>query len=73
MSSKESVKILLVKRNMTVKALAEKLTELTGRKYSRSGLSNKINRSSINFDEMEEIAKILGYRIEFVDIENGRN
>jgi len=73
MSSKETVKILLVKRDMTVKTLAEKLTEATGRKCSRQNLSNKINRSSINFDEMEEIAKILGYRIEFIDIENGRD
>ena len=69
MSSKETVKILLVKKEMTTKALAEKLTEYTGRKYSRSGLSNKINRSSINYDEMEDIAKVLGYKIVFEEIE----
>ncbi len=69
MSSKETVKILLVKRNMKVKTLAEQLTEQTGKKYSRQVLSRKINRSTINYDEMEEIAKILGYKIVFEDIE----
>ena len=68
MSSKETVKILLVKREMTIKTLAEKLTELTGKNYSRSSLSSKINRSSLNYDEMEDIAKVLGYKIVFEDI-----
>ncbi len=69
MSAKETIKILLVKRNMTVKALAEKLSIEKNKTYSRQNLSNKINRSTINYDEMEEIAKILGYRIVFEDIE----
>ena len=69
MSSKDTVKILLVKRNMKVKTLAEHLTEQTGKKYSRQVLSRKINRSTINYDEMEDIAKILGYKIVFEDIE----
>ena len=69
MSSKETVKILLVKKNMTIKTLAEKLSDLTQKKYSRQNLSNKINRSSINYDEMEDIAKVLGYKIVFEEIE----
>ena len=69
MSAKETIKILLVKRNMTVKTLAEKLSIEKNKTYSRQNLSNKINRSTINYDEMEEIAKILGYRIVFEDIE----
>ena len=68
MSSKETIKILLVKRGMTVTKLAELLTEKTNKKYSRSGLSNKINRSTINYDEMEDIAKILGYKIVFEEV-----
>ena len=68
MSAKETIKILLVKRNMTVKALAEKLSIEKNKTYSRQNLSNKINRSTINYDEMEDIAKILGYKIVFEDI-----
>ena len=69
MSAKETIKILLVKRNMTVKTLAEKLSVEKNKTYSRQNLSNKINRSTINYDEMEDIAKILGYKIVFEDIE----
>lgn len=68
MSSKETVKILLVKRCTTITKLAEKLSKVTNKKYSRANLSDKISRSAIRFDEMEQIAKILGYEIEFKDI-----
>jgi len=68
MSTKETVKILLFKRDMTITTLAEKLTELTGKKYSRSGLSSKISRGYLRYNEMEQIAKILEYKIEFKDL-----
>ncbi len=63
MSSRETVKILLLKRNMTITKLAEKMTEATGRKYSRQSLSSKISRSALKYDEVELIAKILNYNI----------
>ena len=53
---------------MTIKELAEKLSELKNKNYSRQNLSNKINRSTINYDEMEDIAKILGYKIVFEEV-----
>ena len=68
MSTKETVKILLLKRNMTIKTLAEKLTDMTGKKYSRSGLSSKLSRGYLRYDEVEQIAKILGYEIKFEDL-----
>lgn len=68
MSARETVKILLLKRNMTITTLASKLTELTGQKYTRQSLSNKISRSSLKFDEVENIAKVLNYKITFEDI-----
>ena len=70
MSAKETVKILLFKRNMTIKTLAEKLTDMTGKKYSRSGLSSKLSRGYLRYEEMEQIAKILGYEIKFEDLTN---
>ena len=68
MSSKDIIKILLYKRGMTIKKLAEQLTETTGRKYTRQSISNRLARSTIRYDEMEAIAKILNYKIEFTDI-----
>ena len=54
MSAKETVKILLFKRNMTIKTLAEKLTDMTGKKYSRSGLSSKLSRGYLRYEEMDK-------------------
>lgn len=68
MSSKDTVKILLYKRGMTITKLAQILTEKTGRKYTRQSISNKLSRNSIRYDEMEIIAQILNYKIEFVDL-----
>lgn len=63
MSSKETVKIMLLKRAMTITKLAEKMSEFTGQKYTRRSLSNKISRSSLRYDEVEIIAKILDFKI----------
>lgn len=68
MSSRDTVKILLYKRGMTITKLAQILTEQTGRKYTRPSLSSKLSRGYLRYDEMEIIAKILNYKIEFVDI-----
>lgn len=54
---------------MTITNLAEELAQKTGRKYTRTSLSSKINRSSLNYDEVEDIAKILNYKINFEDLE----
>lgn len=69
MSARETVKIMLLKRCMTIKILAEKMSELTGKKYTRQSLSNKISRNSLRYDEVEVIAKILNYKIVIEDID----
>ena len=48
---------------LTVQKLADMLKEKTGRHYTQRSLQNKISLSSLNFDEMEEIADMLGYTI----------
>lgn len=63
MSSRETVKIMLLKRAMTITKLAEKMTEFTGQKYTRTSLSSKLSRSSLRYDEVEIIAKILDFKI----------
>lgn len=68
MSARETVKIMLLKRCTTIKKLAEMMTEVTGKQYTRYSLSSKISRSSLRYDEVEVIAKILGYKIEIEDI-----
>lgn len=67
MSARETVKIMLLKRCMTITKLAEKMSEYTGEKYTRQSLSNKLSRNSLRYDEVEMIAKILNFKIVIED------
>ena len=49
----EKIKILLIKRNMSLKELAEKINN------TPSNLSNKIKRDNFSENELHEIAKAL--------------
>lgn len=65
MISREQVKILLVKENISITELARKMTKFTGKKYSQQGLSNKLSRDTLRYSEIYVIAQILGYKIRF--------
>lgn len=65
MISREQVKILLVKENISITELARRMTEFTGKKYSQQGLSNKLARDTLRYSEIYVIAQILGYKIRF--------
>ena len=62
-SAKDLIKLLLSKEDITQKKLAELVTEKTGKKYSADGLSRKLNRGTITFNEMGLLLDILGYEI----------
>ena len=47
MSARETIKTLLLKRCMTITELARRLTETTGKKYSRSALSSRLSRNTL--------------------------
>ncbi len=47
--------------------LAGRMSEATGKPYSRHKIYGKIKRDTISFTEVEIIAKILGYKIEFIE------
>ena len=71
MNVREEIKILLLKRNMTLTALAKKMKEQTGKNYSQSLLSHKINDESLKYSEMKLICEILNYKIKiFENIKN---
>ena len=63
MSSKEELRILIMREALTVKKLANLLEKKTGKHYTQRSLQNKISLSSLNYDEMETIADLLGYEI----------
>lgn len=67
MSARETVKIMLLKRCMTITKLAEKMAEYTNGKYTRQSFSSKLSRNSLKYDEVEMIAKILNFKIVIED------
>ena len=63
MTSKEQVKIIMLRENLTAKKLAAILVEKTGKHYTQSSILNKISTSSFRYDEVKTIADIFGYKI----------
>lgn len=63
LNAKEFVKLILLKECLTQKELALILSEKTDKKYTQDGLSRKLNRGTIAFNEVVEIADLLGYEI----------
>lgn len=67
MSIKEQIKIALVQRNMTLTELHKHLVEKYNKDYSLQNLSSKINRNTLKYTEVQEIADILQYNIIWQD------
>ena len=65
---KAKIKMLAISRGMTLKNLAAKLSDMTGKNYSYNSLLGKLNRESLSLKEAEYIAQILDYKLDFVDI-----
>lgn len=65
MSGAKVVKQLLVEYSMTNKELAERLG------ISAQSLSNKMNRDSFTYEDMEKISFVLNCRLIFIT-ENGK-
>ena len=68
MSIKTKIKMLTASRGVTLKKLAIMLSEVTSENYSYNSLLGKLNRESLSLKEAEIIAKILEYRVEFIDL-----
>lgn len=67
MSIKEQIKIALIQRNMTLTELYNKLKSKYNKDYSLQNLSSKINRNTLKYIEVQEIADILQYDIIWQD------
>lgn len=62
---KRIIKSLLSYNGMTIKKLAEIMTERTGKHYTLASLSSKLKIQSLSLYEAYIIAEILGYELEF--------
>lgn len=56
----EQVKIVLSRKGMTIKELAEIIEERTGKKMSRQNLTQRLGRDNFQEQDMRMIAEILG-------------
>lgn len=64
-SVSEDLKILLLKEKTTITELAKLATEKSGKNYTVFGISQKLARNSMKYDEVKFLASILGYKIKF--------
>ena len=55
----EQVKIILIRKGMTIKELAEMIEEQTGKKMSRQNLTQRLGRDNFQEQDMRMIAAIL--------------
>lgn len=71
LSFAEQVKIVLSRKNMTIKQLAEEIEILTGMKMSRQNLTQRLGRDNFQEKDMRMIAEILGcpFRLSILDAE----
>lgn len=63
MSVKQQIKIALAERDMTLTDVYKQLKEKYNKEYSLQNLSSKINRNTLKYSEVQEIAEILQYNI----------
>lgn len=66
MGIREDIKAYIISSGFTVTQLAEELNKRNGSDYTVQNLSNKIRKESLKYNEILQIADILGYKIEWV-------
>lgn len=54
---------------MTMTEVVNELNERLDKDYSLANFSSKLSRSTLKYEEIEEIADILGYEIKWVEKE----
>lgn len=64
---KQQIQIALIERNMKLTDLYNQLKERYNKEYSLQNLSSKINRNTLKYSEVQEIADILQYDIVWKD------
>lgn len=65
----EQVKIILKRKNMTIKQLAESIERTTGMKMSRQNLTQRLTRDNFQEKDMRMIAAVLGYTVKLSVVE----
>ena len=67
MTIKDDLKSYIVKKGYNVSKLNEELNKKNGTDQSVQNLNKKINNETIRYNEVLEIAEILGYEIQWTE------
>lgn len=67
MAIKDDLKSYIVKKGYNVSKLNEELNKKNGTEQSVQNLNKKINNETIRYNEVLEIAEVLGYKIEWIE------
>ena len=73
MTAKEYVKILLAKEAMTMTELVQLTNNNNNKRFTIDGLSHKMRKGTLRFEEFEFFTKLLGYEIVLRKIETENN
>ena len=68
MGINKDLRILLLNEAATIKKLAEMANLVSDKKFTADGISQKLNKGTMKYDEVQFLAGVLGYRIEFKKI-----
>lgn len=66
MTIKDFIKSQITKEGLTMSKVVRLLNEKYNKKESIQNFSNKLTRETLRYKEAEEIADIIGYKIEWV-------
>lgn len=68
MSANKDLRKLLLEENKTIKQLADMASQIAGKSITQYSISQKLNRNSMKYDEVQFLAGVLGYEVEFKKI-----
>ncbi len=60
------IRTILAKEDITLSELARKTSEYTGKTWTLQGLSRKLIKGTLSYNEAALIANSIGYKIEFI-------
>ncbi len=66
-SVRNKIKSLIATRCLTIKKLAEMMSEKTNKRYTFKSLTGKLQRGTLSLEEAYLIADLLEYNLEFID------
>ena len=68
MNLRAQINYWLSLNQMTYNTLAEKMTEMSGKKYTGGSINAKLVRGTLTFKEFELIAKIFNHKFELKEL-----